>query len=376
MTRTQHYRKVTKPLLERKRRARMNFYLDELKELIIDTLEAEGEHINKLEKADILEMTVNYLKAQRNNKTDFKHTITDGTCLVVDREKFREGYTQAAYEVSKVFNTVPDLNVKFGTRLMKHLGYQLKDLKNCHNSKQIDNNKPQALEKEANPFKESYMSTEISEMSKTYQYRKVMKPMLERKRRARINKCLDELKDLMVATLESEGEHVTRLEKADILELTVSHLQRMKQHRKLNGNNSSSMTQAEGFRSGYIHAVNEVSRSLSELPGVNVNIGTKLMTHLGQRLNQLQPPVKPSLPVTSPLSVHIATSCQRKQYSAPISPLSGYASSPDSSLCSTKRFTPLLTTCPSTPIDVTSVDANDAQEDEDEEEEENVWRPW
>jgi len=51
-------------------------------------------------------------------------------------------------------------------------------------------------------------------MSKTYQYRKVMKPMLERKRRARINKCLDELKDLMVATLESEGEHVTRLEKA------------------------------------------------------------------------------------------------------------------------------------------------------------------
>ncbi|XP_037896160.1 enhancer of split mgamma protein [Glossina fuscipes] len=219
------------------------------------------------------------------------------------------------------------------------------------------------------------MSTEISEMSKTYQYRKVMKPMLERKRRARINKCLDELKDLMVATLESEGEHVTRLEKADILELTVSHLQRMKQNRKLNGNNSSSMTQAEGFRSGYIHAVNEVSRSLSELPGVNVNIGTKLMTHLGQRLNQLQPPVKPSLPVTSPLSVHIATTCQRKQYSAPISPLSGYASSPDSSLCSTKRFTPLLTTCPSTPIDVTSVDANDAEEEE-EEEEENVWRPW
>jgi len=34
------------------------------------------------------------------------------------------------------------------------------------------------------------------EMSKTYQYRKVMKPMLERKRRARINKCLDELKDI------------------------------------------------------------------------------------------------------------------------------------------------------------------------------------
>lgn len=31
-------------------------------------------------------------------------------------------------------------------------------------------------------------------MSRTLQYRKVMKPLLERKRRARINKCLDDLK--------------------------------------------------------------------------------------------------------------------------------------------------------------------------------------
>ena len=34
-------------------------------------------------------------------------------------------------------------------------------------------------------------------MSRTFQYRKVMKPLLERKRRARINACLDELKDIM-----------------------------------------------------------------------------------------------------------------------------------------------------------------------------------
>ena len=34
-------------------------------------------------------------------------------------------------------------------------------------------------------------------MSRTSQYRKVVKPLLERKRRARINACLDELKDIM-----------------------------------------------------------------------------------------------------------------------------------------------------------------------------------
>lgn len=40
-------------------------------------------------------------------------------------------------------------------------------------------------------------------VSRTYQYRKVMKPMLERKRRARINRCLDELKELMMIALQT-----------------------------------------------------------------------------------------------------------------------------------------------------------------------------
>ncbi|EDW85066.1 uncharacterized protein Dwil_GK14455 [Drosophila willistoni] len=207
-------------------------------------------------------------------------------------------------------------------------------------------------------------SLQMSEMSKTYQYRKVMKPMLERKRRARINKCLDELKDLMVATLESEGEHVTRLEKADILELTVTHLQKMKQqrqHKRANGEEST-LSPAEGFRSGYIHAVNEVSRSLSQLPGVNVSLGTQLMTHLGQRLNQLQPAVKEVLPITAPLSVHIAS---REAYSVPISPISSYAGSPNSSVASAS----LLTTCGSS-SQISKIDEMDSED------EENVWRPW
>ncbi|XP_055905569.1 enhancer of split mgamma protein [Eupeodes corollae] len=198
------------------------------------------------------------------------------------------------------------------------------------------------------------------EMSKTYQYRKVMKPMLERKRRARINKCLDELKDLMVATLESEGEHVTRLEKADILELTVSHLQKLKQQRKLDGGVITSLSSAEGFRSGYIHAVNEVSRSLSELPGVNVTFGTQLMTHLGQRLNQLQPTVKPPVSVTSPLTVQITNT---GNYSVPLSPVSSYAGSPNSSVYESKTTSTSLLTCINQMAPVRQ-------------EQENVWRPW
>lgn len=39
-------------------------------------------------------------------------------------------------------------------------------------------------------------------ISRTVQYKKITKPLLERKRRARINRCLDELKELMVEALE------------------------------------------------------------------------------------------------------------------------------------------------------------------------------
>ncbi|XP_014085515.2 enhancer of split mdelta protein [Bactrocera oleae] len=131
MTKTQHYRKVTKPLLERKRRARMNLYLDELKDLIVDTMEAQGEHIAKLEKADILELTVNYLRTHKHEiaASVAQHQTGGSTAgRSINVEKFRAGYTHAAYEVSRVFATVPGLDAKFGTKLMKHLGYQLKDL--------------------------------------------------------------------------------------------------------------------------------------------------------------------------------------------------------------------------------------------------------
>ena len=39
-------------------------------------------------------------------------------------------------------------------------------------------------------------------LSRTHTYKKVTKPLLERKRRARINKCLDELKDIMTVALQ------------------------------------------------------------------------------------------------------------------------------------------------------------------------------
>lgn len=177
------------------------------------------------------------------------------------------------------------------------------------------------------------------EMSKTYQYRKVMKPLLERKRRARINKCLDDLKDLMATCMQQNGDSSAKLEKADILEVTVQHLRKLKEQKQQNG--SSNVSGQQSFRSGYIQAANEVSRCLASLPKVDVGFGTKLMTHLGLRLNQLESPQETnSSPLNAPLTITCA-STQSTASSAMYSPVSsGYASDNDSA---SVRFSPVCT---------------------------------
>merc|ERR1711992_174864 len=121
-------------------------------------------------------------------------------------------------------------------------------------------------------------------LSKTDQYRKVMKPLIERKRRARINSCLDELKDLMMFALQSEGESISKLEKADVLELTVKHLRKLKRQQMLAVNPSLDL---DRFRAGYTQCATEVSRCLAST-GVDVTIGSRLMGHLGNKLNTIE----------------------------------------------------------------------------------------
>ena len=121
-------------------------------------------------------------------------------------------------------------------------------------------------------------------MSRTYQYRKVMKPLLERKRRARINNCLDELKDLMVYALQSEGESISKLEKADVLELTVKHLRKLKRQQMLAVNPGLEL---DRYRAGYTTCATEVSRCLAST-GVDIAVGSRLMSHLGNKLNTIE----------------------------------------------------------------------------------------
>ena len=125
---------------------------------------------------------------------------------------------------------------------------------------------------------------EDDSMSRTDQYRKVMKPLLERKRRARINACLDELKDLMVFALQTEGESISKLEKADVLELTVRHLQKLKRQQMLALNPALDL---DRFHAGYTTCATEVSKCLAST-GVDITVGSRLMSHLGHKLHTIE----------------------------------------------------------------------------------------
>ena len=131
-------------------------------------------------------------------------------------------------------------------------------------------------------------SSEEAPLSRTYQYRKVMKPLLERKRRARINKCLDNLKDIMVNTLQSEGESITKLEKADVLELTVKHLQKLKRQNSLGL--TPQATYAGRFRAGYSHCAQEVSKFMSQQSSLEIDThaSARLLSHLSGCIHALE----------------------------------------------------------------------------------------
>ncbi|XP_034952295.1 transcription factor HES-1 isoform X2 [Chelonus insularis] len=106
---------ANKPLMEKRRRARINQSLAALKALILDSARLENTKHSKLEKADILELTVRHLQRQR-------------TLAQPGLSRYKAGYQDCSREVSRYLdapdiitgNTTPmDPAVK--QRLLRHL---------------------------------------------------------------------------------------------------------------------------------------------------------------------------------------------------------------------------------------------------------------
>uniref|UniRef100_T1IX20 BHLH domain-containing protein n=1 Tax=Strigamia maritima TaxID=126957 RepID=T1IX20_STRMM len=103
-------RRSSKPLMEKRRRARINHSLAELKNLVVDSTRKENTRYNKLEKADILEMAVNHLQNLQNQKSS-----------VSSINKYLAGFSECLHQVSLCMDQLDGLNKDDRMHLLHHL---------------------------------------------------------------------------------------------------------------------------------------------------------------------------------------------------------------------------------------------------------------
>uniref|UniRef100_A0A663E7K9 HES6 protein n=1 Tax=Aquila chrysaetos chrysaetos TaxID=223781 RepID=A0A663E7K9_AQUCH len=99
------------------------------------------------------------------------------------------------------------------------------------------------------------------------------KPLIERKRRERINNCLDQLKETVVGAFHLDVSQ-SKLEKADILEMTVKHLQ------NIQSTLACSPTPLQRYSTGYIQCMHEVHNLLLTCEWMDKTLGARLLNHL------------------------------------------------------------------------------------------------
>uniref|UniRef100_K7G8M5 Transcription factor HES-5 n=1 Tax=Pelodiscus sinensis TaxID=13735 RepID=K7G8M5_PELSI len=126
---------------------------------------------------------------------------------------------------------------------------------------------------------------------------KLRKPVVEKMRRDRINSSIEQLKLLLEKEFQRHQPH-SKLEKADILEMTVKHLRSL-QRAQMTAALSTDPTVLGKYRAGFSECMNEVTRFLSTCEGVNTEVRTRLLGHLAScmtQINAMNYPVQPPLP--------------------------------------------------------------------------------
>ncbi|KAL4631497.1 transcription cofactor HES-6-like [Arapaima gigas] len=108
--------------------------------------------------------------------------------------------------------------------------------------------------------------------------RKLRKPLIEKRRRERINCSLEQLKGLMV---EAYNLDQSKLEKADVLEITVQHMEALQRSHGAGASGSSvGFESRQRYSSGYIQCMHEVHNLLLSCPGLDQALGVRLLNHL------------------------------------------------------------------------------------------------
>ncbi|KAM4652619.1 transcription factor HES-2 [Discoglossus pictus] len=102
--------------------------------------------------------------------------------------------------------------------------------------------------------------------------RKTLKPLMEKRRRARINDSLNQLKTLILPLIGKDTSRYSKLEKADILEMTVRFLREIPPVQSQNS--------AESYREGYRACIDRLSSLLSKSSVMSGETSGRLLDHL------------------------------------------------------------------------------------------------
>ncbi|XP_061878603.1 transcription cofactor HES-6 [Entelurus aequoreus] len=103
--------------------------------------------------------------------------------------------------------------------------------------------------------------------------RKMRKPLVEKKRRARINESLHELRVLMANT-----ELQSKIENAEVLELTVKRVESILQSQAQV--DAVNWEACERFTAGYIQCMHDVHTFVSTSPVIDPTVAAELLNHL------------------------------------------------------------------------------------------------
>ncbi|XP_034411689.1 transcription cofactor HES-6 [Cyclopterus lumpus] len=157
--------------------------------------------------------------------------------------------------------------------------------------------------------------------------RKMRKPLVERKRRARINESLQELRVLM-----ADADLQSKMENAEVLEMTVKRVEGVLQSRAQEVD-AVNREACERFAAGYIQCMHDVHTFVSSCPGIDQTVAAELLNHLleSMPLND-EDSLRELLHDTAPECPGNNSTWSESMYAALVSPAPSTASSDD--LCS------------------------------------------
>ncbi|XP_041749001.1 transcription factor HES-5-like [Coregonus clupeaformis] len=101
--------KLRKPVVEKLRRDRINNSIEQLKSLLVQEI-LNQQPDSKLDKADILEMTVTFLRQQQQNQP-----VSSSSCSA----PVNQGYSRCVQEIVH-FLSKDELNTQFQRRMLSH----------------------------------------------------------------------------------------------------------------------------------------------------------------------------------------------------------------------------------------------------------------